>query len=396
MIRTAVSVLALAGLAGTALAQPTLAPLSSFGSNGWRAPSVILAGDSPTSNDGTNYLALGTGNLERGLAFNPSTGNLILVTRNGAITGQASPVRVLSGTSGRDLGGMPLGTGVVAGGAFVYNKVGVADDGAIYMSNMVADARTGAGNTFKVYRWSDEAATAPTTVFNGNLGTGASTGVRVGDSLDISGSGANTRMVFGHQTAAGYTVLTGDTSPTAATYVGGTTPSGSLPITGTGNNQFRLGITFAGPGNDVWGRAPSQPVFRSTFSALNAAVNSSFATTSAGEAAMDYITINGTSYLALLDTNNSRVRIYDVTGPAAVELTNLSTTIGTLTGNGNATGDVRFGAVTLDQNGFAKVSIYAMSTNQGIQAFEFFTIPTPGAAGVLAMGGLLAARRRRR
>ena len=154
MRAAALGLVVAAGFALPALAQPTLVPLSSFGTNGWRAPSVILAGDSAGSNNGTSYNFLGTASNERGMAYNPSTGNLALVSRNGG-----PGVRVLSGTSGTDLAGLNLGIGVITGGTFVVNKVGVSNDGAIYVANLTTDLRTSA---YKVYRWDNEGSSPAT------------------------------------------------------------------------------------------------------------------------------------------------------------------------------------------------------------------------------------------
>ena len=77
------------------LAQATLTPLTSFGTNGWLAPGSIPQ--------------LGTANNERGFAYNPVTNNLVLVSRTGGTN-----VRVLDGISGADLGGLNV-TGITGG-----------------------------------------------------------------------------------------------------------------------------------------------------------------------------------------------------------------------------------------------------------------------------------------
>ena len=68
----------------------TLSALSSFGGgDGWLAP-----GDVPK---------LGTGNLERGMAYNPVTGNLLYVSRDGGFH-----VGVLDGLSGSPVGNLDV------------------------------------------------------------------------------------------------------------------------------------------------------------------------------------------------------------------------------------------------------------------------------------------------
>src|SRR5688572_27751835 len=115
LLRTA----ALLSFAAIASAQGVLTPLPGFGTNGWLAP-----GSSAFNT---------TGNTERGLAYNPVTGNLVLASRAGG-----NHVRVLSGATGADLGGFDT-TGVT-GGTFALNMIGVADDGAIYACNLSTSA----------------------------------------------------------------------------------------------------------------------------------------------------------------------------------------------------------------------------------------------------------------
>ena len=146
------SLIVLAGLATAANAQ-TLTPKTSFGVNGWRAPGVALTGDAPGAVSGSTYLALGTGNNERGLAYNPVTDNLILVTRNGAINATASPFRILNGTTGVDSGGLQFDSNLFNTGTFQYNQVGISDSGEIYIANMSANIRT---SPFRVYKFANE------------------------------------------------------------------------------------------------------------------------------------------------------------------------------------------------------------------------------------------------
>ena len=170
----------------------TLTALSSFGGgDGWRAPGEVVAGDTPGTNTAGVYNYLGTASLERGLAFNASSGNLILVSRSTAGNG----IRVLNGVTGADAGFLNQGSGVITGGTFTTSTVGVADDGAIYVANLQTNAGTGA---FKVYQWINEAAAAPTTYFGATIAGFAGT-PRLGDSLDVVGTGAGTTIVAGAQ-----------------------------------------------------------------------------------------------------------------------------------------------------------------------------------------------------
>lgn len=387
---------AAAGLAAgsTALAQPTLVPLSSFGVGGWRAPYQVLPGDVPASNDGLatpsyKYLgssvntfatgvSFGGANLERGLAYNPATGNLILVSRSN----QGNGIRILSGTSGADLGSLNQGTGIISGGTFTTNLVQVDPTGNIFVGNLA----TSGGGVYKMYRWTSESASAPTTFFSSAVTTAQT---RLGDSMAISPSG--NFVSLGHQSPVGFSTvsMTGSPSITANTL----SPAGG----------WRPGLTYAGTDNDVWGKTLSSNMNRATFNGTSwVSAGASSPLTSAGEAPIGAAVIAGTLYLASVDVNNSRVFVYDMTNPAApvslfpfgITTTSYAATTGqpnSAPANGNATGAIAWGAI---DNVTASATLYVLSSNQGIQALTF-TVPAPASAALLGLGGLLAARRRR-
>ena len=393
MKKFACTLCALAGIASAASAVPTLTALTSFGVNGWRSVGTIQAGDSAGSNNGTVYNYLGTGNTERGMAYNAATNNLILVSRSSAGNG----IRRISGTTGDDLGAVAQGTGIISGGTFSMNKVGVTRDGQIFVSNL--SSVNGTGASFKVYRWGSEADAAPTVYFNNNLGAPAA---RYGDSLDVTGLGATATIVAGANstsgggsttTPSGYTIISGSG-------VFNTVNTFSPTLTGT---RFRLGITFGKTDSDVWGKVSSDNLYRTSYGSTSAGTYNGTVSglTSAGECNMDFVTIGGRDYLAVLDalsgggTSGSRVYVYDVTDPAnAVSLFSFgvwNSGTSTLAANANGTGSVCWGAI--DQ-GAQSATLYTMNSNQGIQAFTF-TVPAPGAASLLGLGAVAAFRRRR-
>ncbi len=412
----ALVLVASAGLASSASAQ-SLVPLSTFGVNGWRAPGVAVAGDALGTTDGLgNYLGLnGAGsNTERGLAYNRATGNLILVTRNGAITAGATQIRVLDGTTGQDLRGLQQPGSLITGGSiFAINQVGVSDSGQVFVANAVSDIRTGTG--FRVYTWgNDSASTTPTLHFSSTSmpawGTGG-TAPRIGDSFDVIGSGANTRIVAGFSGNQGYLTITGDTAPTGRVFTNAasnpTAPAGSGTLTGTNaNGRFSQGLTFAGNGDTIWGKitagtAATAHLVRNQITGGTANTIQQAGLASASESRMDFATIDGQNFLATLEANTGRVFIYNVNNPAAPQSvftfagspTGFSAIPGTATynSNGNATGSVQWGAIN---NSLAQATLYVLSSNNGIQAFTF-TVPTPGAMALLGLGGLVAGRRRR-
>ena len=328
MKRAIFGMTAVALAVGGAGAQTLTAKATFGGGDGWRAPNEVLAGDTAGTATGANYNYLQTGNLERGLAYNPITGNLILVSRSSAGNG----IRILNGQSGVDVGALNQGSGIISGGTFTTNMVGVADDGAVYVGNLQANVTTGA---YKVYSWANEAASAPTTFFNSTISgftPTAGTTSRLGDSLDVTGSGAGTTLVAGVQNSTGYAIINGSGATAVSAF------SGTAPTTG----DFRLGITFGATAGDVYGKQTSTNLKETSYSGSAGTGLGSVALTSAGETAMDFTTFGGVNYLATIDANNSTVRVYDMTSPLAPSLvSSLTTTSGTLTGNANGVGSVQ-------------------------------------------------------
>lgn len=373
MVRTLLLSAATFAVGSMSYAAFSISPLATFGGgDGWRAPGENLAGDSVATSP---YPYLGTSSLERGLAYNPTTGNLILVSRSTAGNG----IRVLSGTTGADVGFLNQGSGIISGGTFATNAVAVADDGKIYVGNLAGATGT---NNLKLYQWSSEAASAPTVFANATpVSTVAG---RLGDNLDAIGGGTGTRIIAGYSGAQGY-ALYSDTG----------VQTNVSPIAGTAAGDFRLGITFAGADNKVWGKqtGTGNDLRRTTAGSLDG----SNVLTSAGEAPMDVLILNNNTFLATVDVNSSLVRIYNANDPANLLLLgSATTTAGTLASNGNATGAVRFGPSSIVDPLNGTATLYAMSSNQGIQAFSLnLVLPEPASLTGLAGLSLLMGRRRK-
>ena len=353
---------------GSAHAEFVLSPLSTFGGgDGWLAPSESVL---------STASVLGTSSLQRGLAYSALRNELYVVDRTGGTF-----VRVLDGDTGATLRTLnntsTPNPGLIAGGTFVLNMVSVGSDGAIYGANLA-----GVGNPFRVYRWANSlASTEATLAFSGNLtGANQAASSRAGDSFAIFGGGATARLAVSGSAATGVGLL--DTADGGVTF----TQTASV-LTGAAAGSFRLGLDFI-DGNTVIGKQTSSNAVVGPLSLTAAATN--FALTSAGEGPLAYHGPN--SLLATIDVNSSLVRLYEgatAAGLGAFPVVSANATSGTLSSNGNAVGDLAFGT------GPDGLRLYAMSTNQGIQAFRITVVPEPSSIALVALFVVgIAARRR--
>jgi len=358
----------------------TLEALSSFGTNGWLAPAAA----------GPGVYLLNSGATQRGLAFNPATGNVLVAFRNNVDGVQNSIVR-FDGTTGSTLGTMN-NTGV-SGGTFAINMLGVNADNAIYAANLSISSTS----NFKVYRWADEAA-VPTTVFDGLSGL-----ARTGDSFAVRGSGADTRFgIAGTNATSASNFFVGlpDGSDTGTTYL-------SVPGTLTTSNDYRLSLTFVDSDTLIGNQGGTGGSARvTTFLGNSATVDVSIPVTSAGigsagVSALAYLQVAGTPLLATMDMNNSQVRILDITNPASptVLAGPFTTTTGGLATNGDRVGQMAWGNVVDNLDGTYSARLYALNANQGVQAFSVTLVPEPSTWAMLATaagvaGGVVVRRRR--
>ncbi|PWU16295.1 MAG: hypothetical protein C5B50_13860 [Verrucomicrobia bacterium] len=194
------------------------------------------------------------GSTERGLAYNPKTGHLLLVSR------AASPapanglgVAIMDSGNGNVLGTLNLGTiGSSGVGTFKLNMVDVADDGVIYICNLTTSATV----AFQIYRWSDESS-APQLVYSANPIGGAS---RCGDDFRVRGSGSGTQII-----ASGNSAVT--TIPVFTTLDGTNFTGTALNISGILANSLRLGLAW-GCGKTFYGETTATPMSYVGFSGL--------------------------------------------------------------------------------------------------------------------------------
>lgn len=364
--------------ANPASAQFNIGPLTSFGGNGDGWWAVGEAGSTG---------GLTTGGTERGLAF--GNGHLLL----SAGAGGSPNVRILDPLTGVETGTLNM-SGVTLGSANrALNGIRVGSDGAIYGANLTLNVTTA---PFVVYRWATEAST-PTVVFSGAPLAGA----RLGDSFDLIGGGANTRIVAGYATTPSVTGNNGyaliDPTASTATHVafGGTPPAAG---------DFRLGITFGANDTIVYGDQGNiaADTRYTSYSGSTGTLLGTLSLTAAAERHMDYAIINGLPVLATIETGSggttSTVRVYDLSNPLVPALLgSAKNQTGTVTANGNGTGGLVWGTITPNGDGTSSAHLYAMNSNNGLQAF-IVTVPEPGmwTLTALGIGAFLLVRRLRR
>ena len=379
LLAAGVAVLSLSGSWCSKANAQTLSPLTTFGSNGWLAP-----GSNP-------YVT--TDNSQRGLGWNPVTKNIVLPSRSGG-----NFVAIINGTTGIVSG--TLDTTGVSGGTLAMMGAGVSDDGAIYVPNLQSGSST--LSPFKIYKWTGENDTnAPTTAFSQVNPQTTSGAFRYADAFAVYGSGTSLKFA-----AAGSTTGTTGGLPNNGNFMLGSLDGSNtntiyrnIPNTLTASNDYRLGITFVDADTVIGNQGTSAKitdfVAATTLSNTGAIVTGSIAM-GAADRPLDYTVINGQALLAVVNTNSSLISIYDITNPAAAALlTTGSTVSGSLIANANATGGLQWGEMLTPTSQV----LYAMSSNQGVQAMVFQAVPEPSTyammGGAFAVIGVIASRKRK-
>jgi hypothetical protein len=228
---------ALGWIVSAALAQNyRLEPLTTFGPHG---DGSLRPGD-----NGHGFLTADGARYQRGMAYNPVTGHLLVVNRDPALQG----IFILDGVTGDFVGNVEF-TGFLPGGndSFVISLIAVAEDGAIYVGNLTSATSP---PQYRLYRWENETA-AQALAYAGDPSNGDTntSNRRWGDTIAIRGSGANTEIVLASRgTLISFlTPLNGDVNTFTSTVVQTTVPPGALGY----------GITL-GPSNSIYGTAGAQ------------------------------------------------------------------------------------------------------------------------------------------
>jgi hypothetical protein len=308
--------------------------------------------DDPPPDGATDFMT--TDNTERGMAYNPVTDRVIVLSRNGGYR----PV-VLDATDGSYQ--WELIPDMFSGGTFAANLVGVAEDGAIYVGNLSTSTTT---PNFKLYRYADDQLwTFPEVAFDGDpAGTDPESGdslnpQRWGDTMDVRGSGADTQIVIGSRASAAIAILTTEDGMTFT----------STLIEGAANSNGSLGVAF-GPGDTLYTKINNGALRLVSFDLANG-------TSTLIQSWTDPAIPNGVAPIAtdavgeelagVLYGGNG-VNLYNIEDTAQPPIFIDAEPNPNSNGNGNGVGAADFGDDRL----------FVLDTNNGLQAYEIVRSPT--------------------
>ena len=360
-------VLTLLATLGTARSQVLqLQPLTSFGSNGTGS---ILPFERP-------YITSGNTRYQRGMAYNPTTGHLLIASRalidtNAATTNITPYIAVIDAATGADVGTLDLSSlSIGADSGFDINMIAVADDGSIYASDM--SSKTTSTGFYNLYRWADESS-PQTIVYFGDPSNSGSDGDQVnnrwGDTLVVSGTGINTKILVcsrGNEAA-----LLTPTDPSLASF------SAVTLLTDVPAGDLGYGLTFGlGTSNTFWAKAASSagnPLYllsydpvAGTATTLHKYSTTNFPGWTGVISIQSSNNLLGTLEMPLIGPAN--IHLYDVSNPANPPvLLDRKAWITNESNNGIFSGSVVF----------VGTNVYALNSDNGVSAYTVVSGPAP-------------------
>ena len=345
-------------------------------SNAWN----LVAGTIPG-------LPANAGNNCRGIGIDPVDNDVLYFSSTGGTNNGNSHVGVLSPSTGAL--SLELNSTGISGGTVGTEGVRVADDGSVYGCNLSG----GAASTFHIYRWPSDTdvVTAPTIVASVS---GPSFTERVGDYMDLRGSGINTEIVaVGNGSGVAITTNFVIFRPTDSTCTAFTNFSIFIPGSSASICLCGAGVAFEGTNNVIWIRqAGSQNTRRIVYdpTTLTATCNRTNTVDQSVCQGLKYYTNNGVQLLATVQPNTALgaiqiARVFQVpTSPTAPFVSVLASNlpvVGT-SQNGNPLGnvDIRNGNFVFGAPG------------NGVSLFSIgFITNSPPAASVTSSGSPIIA-----
>ena len=308
---------------------------------------------------------LGTLNTERGLAFNPVTTNLLLVSRQPA---ESIPVLdALTGTEKHFLSvtgipASPAGAAVGLGmNSLSLNSIGIADDGAVFAAGLTP---TASAIPLYVYRWPDDSSSHnPVTVFTGDPGGTVQSNIRWGDSMAVRGAGTNTQILLAPGSGTRVVLLRTTSGLDFQTEI----PPAVITVSGVTSAFAQFGLAF-GPGtNTFWAKTGSGLLYLVQYDldTLTGTVLKSYPATRV-PAAFRGIGVNQEqTFLAgvTVESPGDNLRLYDISDLADGPVMRDQEPFLTQNPNYLATAAVAFGAG----------HFFALDSNNGIRAFRINT-----------------------
>jgi hypothetical protein len=338
-----------------------------FNSGGYRdsAPATLTALVPYTTAQMTNIWSLAPGSRsylntdyrEYGMAFNPATSNLLVISLE---TG--SPViAVLDALTGDDKYSLDVST--VSGGSKVLHKIDVADDGVVYAGNLTSASAT---TPFTVYRWANDATdTVATVAFSGDPAPTKAANKACGYTFDVRGSGVNTEILVG----LGAWGATTNVVSILKTTDGTNFYANEIKVATAPAGFCRLGLCF-GSGNTFWGKAwSSEAVALGKLYLVQydlvAGTNTILDTYPTSQVSSTITTLAYNSNLKFLagiaTDNDDNVMVYNVADLAAGPQLRDQVLFPTYNPSIEANGDLDFGGDTY---------LFALAENNGIMAFR--------------------------
>ena len=313
---------------------------------------------------------LGTGGTERNMAFNASTTNLLLVSRQ-----PSESVIVLDPQTGAekhllDVTGIPT---TVPGVSLGLNTIGVADDGVVFGASVTVSATSPA---FYIYRWpNDSAGNPPVTVFAGDPASTVQPNLAWTDAMAVRGAGADTQILIPPRTGTNIALLRTISGMDFQTEV----PPAIIAISGVPSGFARFSVAF-GPGtNTFWAKTSGGTLYLIQFD-LNSNTGAVLQAYSTGLVPTGVRGINvdkNQKFLAgvILETPGDNLRLYDVSDLVAGPIMRDQEAFSTQNANVNGTA-----ATVLGGNNY----LFALDSDNGIKAFVINTNYVPPSVSIVA------------